>query len=121
MPIELQDDNFWPQVQGFLADVKAKSADGLTIAEAAELLNEFLAKCIAMAETLSNPGTDKKALVLAAIASAFDAVWPAIPLPGFAMFFKPFLYSAVKAVVLAIADGSIQAMVARMRARQAAK
>lgn len=115
MPITLQDDFFTSQISQFVAEVKEKAADGLTLAEAAELLNDFLARSIAIAETLSNPGADKKALVLAAVGSAFDAVWPFVVLPGWLVVFKPFIYSTARAVVLAIVDGSIQAMVSRMR------
>lgn len=120
MAVTIQDNVFFDAISGFLADVQAKSKDGITIAEAAELLNEFLAKAISLADVLANPGTDKKALVLDAMGSAFDIVWPLIPLPMILAMFRPFITTAARAVVLAIASGCIEAMVARLRAREAA-
>ena len=119
MPLILHDDEFFSTIAGFIQDVRDKSADGLTIAEAAGLLNEFLSKSIHLADILGNPGNDKKTLVLQALGTAFDYVWPAIPLPMLLSPFRVFLTPAARTIVLAIGSGMIDAMVARMRARQA--
>jgi hypothetical protein len=106
------------QVAAFLEVAKAKSADGITWAEFGEL---FLALLRLSVETLDAvlgmSGSEKKALVLEAVAALFDqladkavpvVVWPVWILA------RP----AIRALVLAIASGAIEIVLPLTRAAE---
>lgn len=103
------------QVQAFVAEARQIAAGGLTLAEAGQLFTTLITLAVAGAASLANPGADKKAMVLAAVGFLYDNIAPAIPLPFFVQPFRGLLRPHVKALVLAIADGVIEAVYARQK------
>ena len=74
-----------------------------SVAELGKVLQRFLISAMeAAAVLLANEGKEKKELVLQALGQAVDAV----PLPFWLAIFRPL----VKSVVLAIANGAIEAI-----------
>ena len=106
------------QVAAFLAVAKAKSADGITWAEFGELLVALLRLSVETLDAvLGMSGSEKKALVLEAVAALFDqladkavpvVVWPVWILA------RP----AIRALVLAIASGAIEIVLPLTRAAE---
>jgi hypothetical protein len=106
------------QVAAFLKVAKAKSADGITWAEFGELLVALLRLSVETLDAvLGMSGSEKKALVLEAVAALFDqladkavpvVVWPVWILA------RP----AIRALVLAIASGAIEIVLPLTRAAE---
>jgi hypothetical protein len=106
------------QVAAFLEVAKAKSADGITWAEFGELLVALLRLSVETLDAvLGMSGSEKKALVLEAVAALFDqladkavpvVVWPVWILA------RP----AIRALVLAIASGAIEIVLPLTRAAE---
>ncbi len=115
MPLILQDVTFDSLISEFVADARVKSVDGFSLAELGELFTEFIDKAVKAAAILSNPGAEKKAVVLAAVGVLFDNVAPAIPLPFFVQPFRAFIRPYVRQLVIAIADGAIEVSYNRLK------
>ena len=106
------------QVAAFLEVAKAKAAGGITWAEFGELLIALLRLSVETLDAvLGMSGSDKKALVLEAVAALFDqladkavpvVVWPVWILA------RP----AIRALVLAIASGAIEIVLPLTRAAE---
>lgn len=72
---------FDADVQAFYDESVRMAADGLTIAEASLIVSRFVALCVRSAFRLSNPGPEKKALVMAWVSNLLDKILPALPMP----------------------------------------
>jgi hypothetical protein len=106
------------QVAAFLEVAKAKAAGGITWAEFGELLIALLRLSVETLDAvLGMSGSEKKALVLEAVAALFDqladkavpvVVWPVWILA------RP----AIRALVLAIASGAIEIVLPLTRAAE---
>ena len=95
------------KVGAFLAVAQVKAQNGLTFSEFGELFLALMRLAIEAADTLNAAGTEKKALVLTALAELFDALADkAVPLYAWPIWViaKP----AVRAAVLAAASGGIE-------------
>lgn len=76
MTISFDDD-----VQAFYDESVRLAADGLTVYEAGLILSRFVSLCVRSAFRLSNPGPEKKALVMKWISDLLDKLIPALPMP----------------------------------------
>lgn len=93
----------------WLAQARELAADGLTLAELSQLLFSFIAVCVSLARTLSNSGTDKKAIVLGAVERLIDLVVP-LALARFGLgWTSPLVLRVLKPLLLRLADGAIEA------------
>lgn len=108
--------DFRARIDQFVAEAKAKAADGLSLAEVSQLFVTLIHVCVEMAAGLSNAGAEKKLFALEAVGALFDTIYPAIPLPFFAAPFRPLLRSWLRACVLHQADGAIEAIYHRVAA-----
>jgi len=112
--------DFNAQVQQFVTDARTLAADGLTLAEVAQLFQALIVLAVQAATQLTNAGAQKKDFVLQAVAYLYDAIAPSIPLPFFVQPFRFLLRPHVRNLVLAIADGVIEVIYARLKAPQPA-
>lgn len=110
--------DFTASVSAFIDSAKQKAAGGLTLKETGDIFVEFIHLAVAIANELSNPGTDKKVLVMAGVAALYDAIAPAIPLPMFIQPFRPLLRQPIKNIVLALADGVVEAVYRQLKDAQ---
>ena len=115
MPLIVTDTVFDPLISEFIADARAASVDGFTLAEIGELFVEFIDRAVAAAAMLANPGTEKKAVVLAAVGVLFDNIAPAIPLPMIVQPFRVFIRPYVRQLVIALAGGVIEVSYSRLK------
>ncbi len=115
MPLILQDDSFRPLIDAFVADTKARAADGLSLADLGALFNGFIDLCVKEAARLANPGVEKKQLVLECVAVLYDNVAPMIPLPMILQPFRPFVRPYIRQIVIALADGAIEVSYNRLK------
>lgn len=109
--------SFGDLVLAFLADAKAKAQGGLTLAECGQLFVALTQLAVQAANTLANPGAEKKQLVLEAVGQLWDHLEPYLPLPGWLRPFWPFLRGSVKAIVLAVASGAVEAIYATIKSQ----
>jgi len=72
---------FDEDVKAFYDDAVRQAADGLSIAEAGLIVSRFVALCVRSAFRLSNPGPEKKALVMQWVSDLIDQLTPALPMP----------------------------------------
>lgn len=103
------------KITAFIETAKAKAADGLTWAEFGELLMALLRLSVSAADQVETmTGAAKKALVLEGVAMLFDVVAdrcvPFWMLPVWALARSP-----VRALVLALASGAIEAVLPLVR------
>jgi hypothetical protein len=92
-------------VADFIATVKTKSADGLTLQESGELLLRGIRLAVRSAGTFSDlAGSEKKTLVMGIVTSILDMVLASVPLPWWLAFAK----STIKAVLIGMADGMVE-------------
>lgn len=108
-------EDFGTRIAGFIQSAKEKAKDGLTLAEVGELFVALLQLAVVAAKELSNPGVEKKAIVKEALSQLFDAVEPYLPIPFWAKPFWLLLKSPIKQLVLALADGAIEAIYDRVK------
>lgn len=93
----------------WLAQARELAADGLTLAELSQLFLSFIAVCVSLARTLSNSGSDKKAIVLSAAGRMVDLVVP-FALASFGLgWASPLLLPILRPLLLRFADGAIEA------------
>lgn len=110
---------FQQQIQAFVARARELAADGLTWSEFVQLAIALLQLAVAGAMHLANSGADKKALVLSALGYLFDAVAPKLVLP-FPLslvdgWVRPWIQPRLRALVLSLADGAIEAIYSRLK------
>lgn len=110
-----QSGTFQQQVTAFVQETKTLAADGLTLAEVGNLFVALIGLAVAAAAKLNNSGEEKKAFVLEAVGYLYDAIAPAIPLPFFLQPFRAFVRPHVRALVLRLADGVIEAVYRRLQ------
>lgn len=72
---------FDEDVKAFYDDAVRQAQDGLTIGEAGLIVSRFVALCVRSAFRLSNPGPEKKALVMQWVSELIDQLIPALPMP----------------------------------------
>ena len=112
--------SFQQQVEDFVGQARLLAADGLTWAEVGHLFVAFIAMLVGAAESLIDPsgaaasGEDKKQAVLDAVGYLFDMLAPALPLPMWLSPFRAYVTRSLRALVMALADGAIEAAVARL-------
>jgi len=102
-------------VKAYIDTAKATAADGITWAEFGELLVLLLRLAVRLADLLQVSGAEKKEIVVEAAAALFDAVADKC-VPIFAWPFWLVLRSPVRALVLALASGAIEAILPPVRA-----
>lgn len=102
-------------VRAYIETAKSASADGITWAEFGELLISLLRLAVRLADLLQVSGPEKKEIVLAAVAALFDTVAdkcvPVLLWPIWALCRVP-----VRALVLALASGAVEAILPLVRA-----
>jgi hypothetical protein len=104
------------EVARFIAAAKFDAADGkVTVAEFGRLTVLLIKLGVKLAEPLTVPGANKKALVLEAVAMLFDAVAdkcvPTLSYPAWLI-----VRSSVRSLVLAAAGGALETILAMVRA-----
>ena len=95
------------QLTKFIIGIREAVKDGLTLAEIAAILAQFVQMAVAAASALTIPGESKKQVVLTYVGQLFDVLYPAIPFGWFAIF-KPAVHGPLKAIVLAIVGQMIE-------------
>lgn len=101
-------------VKAYIETAKAAAADGITWSEFGELLVQLLRLAVRLADLLQVTGIERKAIVLEAAAALFDACAdycvPVWLLPVWVLARTP-----VRALVLALASGAIEAILPLVR------
>jgi hypothetical protein len=101
--------DFNARLQAFVESAKAKAANGLTIAEMTAIVYEFIQLATAAANELSNPGAEKKALVLDWAGKLFDVLIVFVPLPmWYRLAVAPFARKYVRAAYLEVVSALIE-------------
>jgi hypothetical protein len=103
------------QVSAFLAVARVKAADGITWQEFGQLMVALMRLGVSTLDSVSTlTGPQKKVLVLEAVAVLFDTLAgrcvPIVTYPAF-MAVRP----ALRALILAIASGAIEALIPLVR------
>jgi hypothetical protein len=106
------------QVEAFIEKARTLADGGLTFAEAGQLGLAFLEMGVQAAEGLADvTGEEKLAAVLDAFGYVWDVIiWPSLPL-GYLNLFRGLLAKPARATAMAIAEGLVEAAVARMKAK----
>lgn len=103
------------QVAAFVATAKAAAGDGVTWQEFGELMISLLRLVVTALDAVNSmTGAEKKALALSAVASLFDAVADAA-VPAVAWPVWIIARPAVRSLVLALAGGAIEQILALVR------
>lgn len=118
LPEVPEDDGRFAEIHAAIANyidqAKAKARDGLTWVEFGELLVSLLRLACRLVDLLQVSGAAKKAIVLQGVASLFDAVAdfcvPIWALPVWVLARTP-----VRALVLALASGAVEALLPLVR------
>ena len=101
--------------RAYVTTAKVAAADGLTWTEFGELLVGLLRLSVQAADLLNVPGDQKKAVVMEAAASLFDAVADkAIPLVLWPLWIV--VRPSVRSLVLALASGAVEQILPMVRA-----
>lgn len=102
------------EVQKFLADAKAKSAGGLTVAEFGQLTVELLELVVVGLENVPTDGAAKKQWALSVVGVLFDTVAvAAVP-----FYLRPIWLvacPAIRSLVLAAASGALEQVLSMTR------
>jgi hypothetical protein len=103
------------QISAFLAVARIKAADGITWQEFGQLMVALMRLGVSTLDSvLTLTGAQKKVLVLEAVAVLFDTLAgrcvPIVTYPAF-MAVRP----ALRALILAIASGAIEALIPLVR------
>ena len=108
-------DGVLSKISAFVTTAKVKTADGLTWAEFGELMLALMRLTVAAADEVTTlTGPQKKALVLQGIGTLFDVVADRC-VPMVTWPFWLLIRSPVRALVLAIASGAIEAVLPLVR------
>ena len=103
--------------RAYVLTARLAAADGITWADFGELLTGLLRTLTQAAELLTLPGPEKKAIVLTAAASLFDATADKCVSPwlwAFWLVVRP----SVRSLVLAIAAGSVEQILPLVRSAE---
>jgi hypothetical protein len=103
--------------RAYVLTARLAAADGITWAEFGELLTGLLAVLTSAAEILNAPGEEKKAIVITAAESLFDATADKCVSPwlwAFWLVIRP----SVRSLVLAIAAGSVEQILPLVRSAE---
>lgn len=93
--------------RAYIVTARIAATDGLSWAEFGELLSGLLRVLVRIADTLDVPGPERKAIVMVAVGALFDAIADKTS----SRWYYPFwvaIRPAVRALVLAIAAGTIE-------------
>lgn len=102
------------QVRDYVAVARQKAADGLTVAEFAELAVSLLHLVVDSLDSIPKSGDQKKEWAIAAVARLFDAVADRC-VPIYAQPIWIASRPAVRVIVLAAAGGVIQSLLPIVR------
>lgn len=110
------------QVEAFIEKARTLADGGLTLTEVGQLAAAFVEMAVQAAEQLPDAtGEDKLAAVLDAFGYVFDAlIAPSISLPWFLAPLSFLLTPAVRSAAMALAEGLVEAAVARLSPTPAA-
>ena len=109
-------DTFTERLQRLIDDARARAEGGLTWQEIGEIVQDGIQVAVAAADELTNPGAEKKELVLAFVGALFDVIAPAVPMPWWVSPFRPLIRPLLRAIVLQLASGAVEVILARLRA-----
>lgn len=98
--------DFEAEIGNFLAEARTRARDeeGLTLADLCALAVKLIHLGVRLAATLANPGPEKKALVLAAVARLWDLAVGGLVLPWWLQVVWPFVAPVLRAGFLFWAD-----------------
>lgn len=102
------------KVADFIAGVKAKAADGLTVAEFWQAASDLLRLVVTALDSIPGEGQAKKEYAITAVALLFDAVADKL-IPTVAWPFWLIFRSSVRGLVLAAAAGLIESLLPLVR------
>ena len=115
-PVQAADDlpSLAEKVRAFISIAKVKAADGLTVAEFAELAVALLRVAIAAADVIPVGGAERKTFVVNAVALLFDEVADkCVPPLGWPVWL--IVRPAVRSLVLFAAAGAIESLLPLVR------
>ena len=101
-------------IKNYIDAARAKAGDGLTWTEFGELLVSLLRLACRLVDLLQVSGAAKKAIVLEAVARLFDAVAD-FCVPVWALPVWVLARSPIRALVLALASGAVEALLPLVR------
>jgi hypothetical protein len=102
------------KVKAFISQARSAAADGLTIAEFAELATALMRVAIAAFDSVGVAGREKKAWVLQAVALLFDEVADRM-IPTVAWPVWVILRPAARSLLLHVAAGAIESLLPLVR------
>jgi len=102
--------------RAYVLTARLAAADGITWAEFGELLTGLLRVLTEAAEVLTVPGEEKKAFVVDAAGTLFDAVADKCVSPWFWAFWLA-IRPSVRSLVLAIASGAVEQILPLVRSK----
>lgn len=108
------DSDFLNQIGEYIASVRARAADGISVADLSQATIDGMRLAIGLLDKVSAPGADKKSEVLKLVAYLFDQFADAcVPLVAKPVWWvvKP----AVRALVLSIASGAVESLLPIVR------
>lgn len=102
--------DFEKTLKAFIDGVQLKAKDGLTLEEAFTILIEFVELAVNAAKELSNPGPEKRELVLHWVGILFDTLAPVIGsgTPAWYWPFIPFVRPLIRQIVLTVAAALLE-------------
>lgn len=103
---------FAAKAAAFIEQARLDAANGLTVAEFGTFAFTLVGLAVAFAdEYRAVPGAERKAWIVDAAASLFDALLPLLPLPAR----LPIVSGILRSVFLAIVDGAVEALLPIVR------
>jgi hypothetical protein len=103
------------QLRAFIAVARVKAADGITLAEFAELGLAAMRVAIATVDALAVPGAEKRAAVLASVGVVFDALAGAVVVPPLMVPLWIVARPAIRSLALALAAGALETLLPLVR------
>ena len=107
-------EKFEEAVTEVIAAYKEANADGkMSFTEIISLVGKVIGKLVSLAEVFhGGEGSAKKAAVMAAVSAFYDEVVAPIDISKIPNFIEPIVDKGIKSVILVIADGITDAIVA---------
>jgi len=108
------DSEFLEAITTYIATVRAKAADGITVSELADATLSGMRLAMGLLDRLAMPGAEKKAEVLKLVAYFFDQFSDAcVPLVAKPIWWivKP----AVRSLILSLASGAVESLLPVVR------
>lgn len=103
------------QLRAFLAVARLKAADGITLAELAELGLAAMRVAIAAVDALAMPGAEKRTIVLSAVGVVFDALAGAVVVPPLMVPLWIVARPAIRSLALTLAAGALESLLPLVR------